>query len=128
MASFSKYLPVALILAFSVIALSAFFQSKPSPKNERIYSTVKEYSPYYVEQRFGGVQIMSKSDPDFKEKPSNMAFFKRLESLEKSWGERHLKIENGLLLIMDDNGAKLTTLPIRSEEEYRFIHSYYGVR
>ncbi|MFT7823476.1 MAG: hypothetical protein ABXS92_01820 [Sulfurimonas sp.] len=128
MKSVNKYLPFALGLAFLILGISAFFESRPSAKNERVYSTVKAYSPYYMEQRFGGIQIMSKEDPDFKEKPSNMDLFKRLETLEKGWGQKHLKIEKGSLFILDDNGSTLSSLPLLSEEEYTFIQRYYGVQ
>ena len=80
MTSFKKYLPVALVLGFILFGLDAFFQSKPSSKNKRIYKTVQKYSPYYLDKRFGGLQIMSKEDPEFKEKPNNMTLFKLIKS------------------------------------------------
>ena len=64
--------------------LNAFLESKPSSKNARVYKTVQEYSPFYIDKRFGGLQIMSKEDSSFKEKPNNMTFFKEFERLEKS--------------------------------------------
>jgi hypothetical protein len=122
-----KYLPIALLIGFILFGLDAFFQSKPSPKNERIYKTVQQYSPYYLDKRFGGLQIMSKEDPEFKEKPTNMTLFKEFERLEKVWGEKHLKIENNTLIILDNNGSQLSKLPLHSKEEMDFIHRYYGI-
>ena len=127
MNSLKKYLPFALILAFLAIAISAFIQSKPSHKNERVYTTVKKYSPYYTDQRIGGIQIMSKEDSEFKEKPDNMVLFKRLDELEKAWAQKHLKVEKNTLIILDNNGTQLSTLPLNTEEEINFTHTFYGI-
>jgi len=123
---FSKYLPIALLLAFFLFGLSAFLQSKPSHKNTRIYQAVQQYSPYYFDKRFGGLEIHSKTDPEFKEKPNNMTVFKEFERLERDWGQKHLKIENNTLMITDENGTT-HTLPLQSEDELRFVQTYYGV-
>jgi len=122
-----KYLPLALMLGFLALGISAFMQSKPSPKNERVYKTVKQYSPYYTDQRFGGIQIMSKEDAEFKEKPSNMELFKRLDELEKAWGQKHLKLENNTLIMLDNNGSQQATLPLETPEEIQFVHQFYGI-
>lgn len=122
-----KYLPLALMLSFFALGISAFMQSKPSQKNERIYKAVKEYSPYYTDQRFGGIQIMSKEDTDFKEEPSNMELFKRLDELEKTWGKKHLKLENNTLIILDKNGSQQAALPLTAPEEIQFVHQFYGI-
>ena len=127
MNSLKKYLPFALILVFLSMAISAFIQSKPSHKNERVYTTVKKYSPYYTDQRIGGIQILSKEDADFKEKPDNMVLFKRLDELEKAWGQKHLKVENNILIILDNNGTQLSTLPLNTQEEINFTHTFYGI-
>jgi len=127
MDSIRKYLPVALFLGFLVFGISAFMQSKPSQKNERVYSTVKQYSPYYTDMRFGGIQIMSKEDPEFQEKPDNMVLFKRLDELEKAWAQKHLRIENNLLIILDNNGTQQATLPLNTEEEIKFTQQFYGI-
>ncbi len=127
MNSLKKYLPFALILVFLAIAISAFIQSKPSHKNERVYTTVKKYSPYYTDQRIGGIQIMSKEDPEFKEKPDNMVLFKRLDELEKAWAQNHLKVEKNTLIILDNNGTQLSTLPLNTQEEINFTHMFYGI-
>jgi hypothetical protein len=128
MKSIKKFLPVAIILGFFLLGLNAFFQSKPSEKNERVYKAVQTFSPYYLERRFGGLQILSKEDSTFKEKPTNATLFKEFSRLEKEWGEKHLKIENNALLIVDNNGTQLSILPLQSTEELHFIHSYYGIQ
>ena len=127
MNSIKKYLPLALMLGFLALGISAFIESKPSHKNERVYTTVKQYSPYYTAQRFGGIQIMSKEDPEFIEKPDNMELFKRLDELEKAWAQKHLKVENNVLIILDNNGTQQATLPLKTQEEISFTHTFYGI-
>ncbi len=127
MNSFKKYLPFALFLGFLLFGLSAFLESKPSSKNARVYKTVQKYSPYYLDKRFGGLQIMNKENPSFKEKPNNMTLFKEFERLERTWGQKHLKIDDNILIISDNNGTQLSTLPIQTPKEREFIHRYYGI-
>ena len=127
MDSLKKYLPLALMLGFLALGISAFIQSKPSHKNERVYTTVKQYSPYYTDQRIGGIQILSKEDTEFKEKPDNMDLFKRLDELEKAWGQKHLKVEDNVLIILDNNGTQQATLPLNTQEEINFTHTFYGI-
>ena len=122
-----KYLPFALFLGFFLFGLNAFLESKPSSKNARVYKTVQEYSPFYIDKRFGGLQIMNKEDSSFKEKPNNMTFFKEFEHLEKEWGKKHLKLDNNTLLILDNNGKTKSRLPLNNKNEIEFVHHYYGV-
>jgi len=127
MQKFNRFLLPALFLGFLIFGLAAFMESKPNPKNIRVYKTVQQYSPYYLDKRFGGLQIMSKEDPEFKEKPNNMTLFKEFERLEKAWGKTHLKLQNDQLIILDNNGTKQASLPLKSQEEIDFVHQYYGV-
>jgi len=122
-----KYLPFALFLGFFLFGLNAFLESKPSSKNERIYKAVKKYSPFYIDKRFGGLQIMNKEDSSFKEKPTNMTFFKEFERLEREWGKKHLKLDNDTLLILDNSGETQSSLPLNSKDEVEFVRQYYGV-
>ena len=127
MKAFKKILPFALILGFILFGLDAFLQSKPSAKNDRIYRAVQTYSPYYLDKRFGGLQIMSKEDSEFKITPNNMTLFKEFERLERKWGEKHLKLQDNQLIIIDNNGSQLSVTPLKNEKELQFIHSYYGI-
>ncbi len=122
-----KYLPIALAIGFFVFGLSAFLESKPSHKNARIYQNVQKYSPYYLNKRFGGIEILSKTDTEFKRKPTNMELFKEFELLERTWAKSHLKIENSTLIIVDNNQTKLFSLPIKSDKELKFLKSYYKI-
>jgi hypothetical protein len=127
MNSFRKYLPIALFLGFLIFGLDAFFQSRPDAKNGRVYKTVQQYSPYYLDKRFGGLQIMSKEDPEFKEKPTNKTIFKEFSRLEKEWAKTHLKLDNSNLVILDNNGTQISSLPLQTIEEIDFVHKYYGI-
>jgi hypothetical protein len=128
MNNWKRFLPWALAILFFGFGITAFLESKPSSKNEHIYTFVKNYSPYYLDKRFGGIQIKSKEDPDFKETPSNTMLFKQLESLEKAWGQKHLKITGDALTVLDNNGSTIGSIPLTTEEEHSFIDSYYGIR
>jgi len=127
MSSMKKYLPVALLIGFILFGLDAFFQSKPSSKNARVYKTVQKYSPYYLDKRFGGLSIMNKEDPEFKEKPTNMTLFKEFERLEKKWGKTHLRIVANTLIILDNNGSEQAKLPLQKKEELDFAQTFYGL-
>ena len=127
MQSLRKYLPLALFVAFFGLAILAFMSSKPTAKNERIYKAVQKYSPYYLDKRLGGLTIKNREDKEFKEKPTNMTVFKEFERLERTWGKQHLKVENNTLIIRDNNGTTQASIPLQSDNELTFIHSYYEV-
>ncbi len=127
MNSYKKYLPIALFMGFLVFGLSAFLQSKPSSKNERVYKSVQQYSPYYLDKRFGGLQIMNKNDPEFKETPNNMTLFKEFERLEKEWGKKHMKLDGSTLHIFDNNDTEVAKISLQNKEESDFVHKYYGL-
>ena len=127
MQNIRRYLLPALFLGFLLIGINALLESKPSSKNARVYKTVQQFSPYTLEKRFGGLQIINREDPEFKEKPNNITIFKEFERLEKAWGKTHLKLKNDTLVIMDNNGTTVHTLPLHSKEEREFVHSYYGI-
>lgn len=122
-----KFLLLALTLGFGLIAFIAFQEAKPEQKNAPIYQEIKPYSPYYLDKRFGGLAILSKVDKAFQEKPSSMEVFHRLDALEKSWGKQHLKRENDILFILDDKQSVITQLPIKTEQDKVFVHTFYGI-
>jgi len=128
MKNFSKYLPIALFIAFFIFGLNVFLDSRPTAKNERVYKIVKEFSPYYIEKRFGGLEILKKDDKEFKEKPSNEAFFKRYEELEREWGKKHIKIEGSKAVIVDNSGKELKSFELKDAKEREFLNRYYGVK
>jgi len=122
-----KYLLIALALGFFVVGFGVFMQSKPSSKNPRVYKFVQKYSPYYLEKRFGGLQILSKSDKNFKLEPDNMELFHKFEELEKKWGKRHLYLHKEKLGIKDDNNKTIDSIKLNNRDEIKFVHKYYGI-
>jgi len=128
MQSLKKYLPLVLFAAFFALAILAFMSGKPSEKNARVYKTVQQYSPYYLDKRFGGLTIKNKEDEDFKEKPTNLTLFKEFERLEKLWAKTHLKLSQNNLIILDNNGTQVGTLELQNPEELLFVEQYYGVQ
>ena len=122
-----KYLFPALAIALTFMAITAFQQAKPTPKAP-IYKEITKYSPYYIDKRFGGLQIMSKIDENFKEKPTNMEVFHRLEFLEKEWAKTHLKVLNQKVIVLDNNKTEIATIAISSDKDEKFIHNFYGIQ
>ncbi len=120
-----NYLLLALGVGFLLLAFNAYQNAKPT-KKAPIYREIRKYSPYYLEKRFGGLEILSKEDKNFKEKPNNMEIFHRFEDLEKEWGKKHLKIDNNSLKIIDKN-LTIKTINFISENDINFIHRYYGI-
>lgn len=127
MSKYKTYLLPLLFSGFVVMGVSAYFQSRPEDKNQEIYQQIKVYSPYYLDKRFGGLQIMSKTDKSFKEQPDNMEVFHRLDWLEKEWGKNHLKIIGSQLVISDDSNKTLALIVIKNKEDRRFIEQFYEI-
>ncbi len=128
MKNLNRYLILALTLGFFLISFNIFLSSKPDSKNKRIYKIVKNYSPYYIEKRFGGLKILSKEDSNFKLEPNNRIFFKELKNLERKWAKKHLEIKNNKLLILDNNKTILKRVELKNKDEINFINNYYGVK
>jgi len=120
------YLFIALTIGMTLMTIIAFQQARPTPKSP-IYKEIQNHSPYYIDKRFGGLQIMSKEDKEFKEKPSNMELFYRLEFLEKEWAKKHLKVVKNQIIITDSNGTQSAKITISTTEDQKFIHSFYGI-
>jgi len=47
----------------------------------------KNYSPYYLEKRFGGLEILSRDDKSLKRKPDNIKF-SQIRGSRKRSGEK----------------------------------------
>ncbi len=116
----------AFFLVFLLLTVNSYLASKPQKKNE-IYNQIKKYSPYYLEKRFGGLEIKSKFDKKFHEKPSNMEVFHRFEQLEKKWGKKNLEIKNKTLYVYDKNHKIIKQFKNLSYEKLNFLHTYYGI-
>jgi len=122
-----KFIPIALILGFFLIGLNVFLKSKPSSKNPRIYKFVQRYSPYYLKKTFGGLEILSKKDKNFKLNPDNAELYHRFEKLEYKWGKGHLAIEGKNLIIKDNNASTIGSIILKTNKEIKFVHKYYGL-
>jgi hypothetical protein len=123
-----KYIFWALGAGFIFLGFSAYMQSLPEKKNDRIYTEFKKYSPYYIDKRFGGLRILNKEDEEFKEKPDNIKVFHRLDELDKAWGKSHLKLTNSELLVLDNNGTTQATIVLKTDAELQFIHTFFGIK
>lgn len=115
-----------LAIFFFSVGFVAMQKGKPEPKSERIYALISEHSPYYLEKRVGGLSIVNKFTGE-KEKPSASEVFKKLENLEKSWGKKHLKIEENSLLVVDENNTKKAELFFHTEDEKEWVKKYFGI-
>lgn len=115
-----------LAIFFFSVGFVAMQKGKPEPKSERIYALISEHSPYFLEKRVGGLSIVNKITGE-KEKPSASEVFKKLEHLEKIWGKKYLKIDENLLIVIDEDGNKKSELVFHSEEEKEWVKKYYGI-
>ena len=74
------------MLYFFVVGFIGFKDSLPENKNERVYGILKEYLPYTIEKRTGGLAIVYKDGRE-KEKPKNSQIFHITDKLDKEWGK-----------------------------------------
>ena len=125
---FSKKIVLALGALMLFLAIVAFIEAKPPYRDKRIYPIIKSYEPYVIEKSLGGLRIVSKTDPKFKEEPSAIEFYKRLQELERQWASTHLRLHQNRLEILDDQGERLKSLTLQSDKERRFVQEYFGVK
>lgn len=122
-----SYLMIALMGVFVFLSVSAYFQSQPEEKNNEIYTKLHRYSPYYLDKRFGGLQIMSKVDKNFKEQPDNVDVFHRFDALEKKWGKEHLSMDAMHVYVSDETNTTRATVLLKTPQERDFVHHFYGI-
>ena len=127
---FSKKLGFALGGIIIFLSIVAFIMGKPPTKDKRLYPIIREYMPYKIENGLGGLKILKKDDPKFKEEPDAVNFYQRLQTLEREWAKNHLKIsQNGAKLeILDSNKSVVKVVDIESKRELEFINRYFGVK
>jgi len=125
---FSKRLGFALGAIIIFLAGVAFILGRPPARDARIYPIVRHYSPFKIENGLGGLKILRKDDPRFKEEPDAVDFYGRLQTLERQWAKTHLKLEGNALKILDGQGKTLKEIPLKNEKEKRFVRDYYGVQ
>jgi len=122
-----KFLIIGLAVLFFILGFNALQEAQPSHKNKRIYTILKQYSPYYLEKRIGGFSILSKED-NIKEKPPIKEVYSRLEFLEQGWGMKHLKIHDNTLLVYDNNQTQIDNILFKNKEEKSWTKKYYNIK
>ncbi|WP_456431425.1 hypothetical protein [Nitratifractor sp.] len=123
---FSNKLAFALGAVMIFLAFVAFIVGRPAPRDKRIYPIVRKYEPFVIEKTLGGLRILRKDDPTFKEEPAAVDFYPRLQALERQWAAEHLRLQGDRLLILEHNRT-VDTVRLRNDSERRFVRDYYGV-
>lgn len=118
---------VGLIVGFFLIGYNIFKDSLPEAKNERIYKELKVYMPYELEKRVGGYSIVSKIT-GIKEKPPASLVFKRLDELEKIWGNEFLTIEGDTIIVKNKSNEIIGKVKIESEKEKQWVKSFFQLK
>lgn len=121
-----KGLLIGVIVASLILGYSALKNATPSKKEERIFKEIRPYSPYMLEKRVGGLEIVDKRTGT-KEKPSSKEVLLRLDELESKWGKEHLRIESNELIIIGENNQSIARLYIQNEKERKFLKDFYGI-
>ena len=121
-----KVLIFAFFSAFLIMGILEIKRAMPAHKSERIYLAIKQYSPYKLQKRIGGLEIIDTRD-DSKEKPSSAEVMLRLDEVERLWGKNHLKVENSTVIVMDDNKSTIAKIAIENKKERDFLKSFFGI-
>ncbi len=119
-------LPLALAAALLFFGWQAYDKAKPEVKDKRVYSELKPYIPYKIEKRVGGLSISSTLNDDI-EKPPATQVYHRLDTLEKLWGKKYLKLENNQLFVLDDNNKTVKTILLQNEQELSYVKNFFGL-
>ncbi|MEN8303692.1 MAG: hypothetical protein ABFQ64_06460 [Campylobacterota bacterium] len=121
-----KALIFGVLSAFLIMGFVAMDRAMPEPKEDRIYKAIKEYSPYHLEKRIGGLTILNSNDADFKEKINASEVLHRLDELDKKWAKNHLTVENNDVIITKDDNSTVKIF-IETPKERAFIKSFFGI-
>lgn len=121
-----KALIFGVIAASVVLGTLSMKRALPDAKEDRIYEAIKVYSPYVLEKRIGGLEIIDKRNGQ-KEKPSAAEVFHRQDELDKKWGKEYLKVENNELIVMGENNQTITRIFIENESERKFLKRFFGI-
>ena len=122
-----KVFVTTLLGAFLFMGAISMKRALPEPKEERIYLAIKAYSPYKLQKRIGGLEILD-TRYDTKEKPSSAEVMHRLDEVEGIWGKSHLKVENSTVIVMDENRTKsIANIEIKNKKERDFLKRFFGI-
>jgi len=123
----NKYLLFFTTVVIMFIGFSYVDQAQPEHKNARVYKLIQPYTPYILEKRFGGAGFYITSKvTGVKEKPPAKELFKRLDYLEKLWGETHLKLDGDTLVILDDKKKEVKRIKLQSQEEIQWVKTFFN--
>jgi len=114
------------LLSLLILGTLSMKRALPEAKEERIYKAIKIYSPYVLEKRVGGLEIVDKRNGQ-KEKPSAAEVYHRQDELDKKWAKEYLKIEGNELIIIDENNQLIGKIDIQNEKERKFLKDFYGI-
>lgn len=124
--SMKKALIFGFFTAFLILGVVSMNRAMPDAKEARIYSAIKVYSPYTIEKKIGGFNIVDKRTGE-KEKPSSKEVFHRLDELEQKWGKKYLSIKDNEVLIKGENNQTVARIFIETEKEKVFLKTFYGI-
>ncbi len=124
---FSRKIGVALGVTILFLTFVAFIIGRPETRDKRVYPEVRKYMPFEIQKSLGGLRILRKDDPKFKEEPDAVNFYSRLQYLERDWAKTHLKLKGNLLEIFDKNQTKVKELKLKNSREIEFVKRYFGV-
>ncbi len=123
----SNALFIALTLLFFFLGYKTLKEAKQEPKSQRIYQEIKKYSPYYLEKRIGGFQIMMKGS-DVKEKPPITEVYTRLDQLDKGWGKEHISIDDNHVIIKSKDQKIIAKIKIELDSEKKWVQSFFQIK
>ena len=122
---YSKKLIWAFLFIFVFLSFALFFANLPAPKNKRVYEAILPYFPYKIKKEFGGIDIVDTrtgKDLDI----DNAKVYKAYDSFLQKWGQKHLKLQNNRLLIVDDKGKVLKQLQL-NQKELAWVKSFFHI-
>ncbi len=123
----SNALFIAITILFFALGFKTLQEAKQEPKSERIYQEIKKYSPYYLEKRIGGFQIMMKGS-DVKEKPPITEVYSRLDQLDQGWGKEHISIKNDHVIIKDKDQKIVAKIKIELDSEKKWVQTFFQIK
>lgn len=121
-----KVLIFVFFTAFLILGIVSMQRAMPPAKEARIYKALHVYSPYEMEKRIGGLEILDKRDKT-KEKPSSQEVLFRFDEVEGQWGKEHFKIEGNEISISDEKNQTVGKVLIQTEKERAFVKRFYGI-
>lgn len=86
---------------------------------------MKEYLPYTIEKRTGGLAIVYKDGRE-KEKPKNSQIFHITDKLDKEWGKDNLRLDGNILIVLNKDKQELKRVDLNSQELV-WVKEFFGI-